>query len=291
MPPGLECDSRLFFLLKNCVEGEFSISSSAVKPTIKKKLSILVSNDDGIDAPGIYALVQELKKIGTVTVVAPDKQQSAVGHAITMNFPLRAKEFKKDGVFFGYAVEGTPADSVKLAVKALLKEKPDLLVSGVNHGANTAISIIYSGTVSAATEGTILGIPSIAVSLTTYGPPDFRYAAKFARKLALLVAKKGLPEGTLLNVNVPALPEQEIRGVLITRQGRAIWNDAFDIRRDPANKEYYWLTGALEDSDEGLEFDQSAVRSNYVSVTPIHYDLTDYSLLEVMDRWGFRKLK
>jgi len=261
-----------------------------VKQQPGRRLRILVSNDDGIDAPGIYQLVQELRKIGDVVVVAPDKQQSAVGHAITMNFPLRAKEFKKNGVFFGYAVEGTPADSVKLAVKALLKKKPDLLVSGVNHGANTAISIIYSGTVSAATEGTILRIPSIAVSLTTYGPPDFRYAAKFARKLASLVAKKGLPEGTLLNVNVPPLPEKEIKGVVMTRQGRAVWNDTFDIRRDPANKEYYWLTGALEDSDVGLEFDQSAVRNDYISVTPIHYDLTDYKMLDEKDRWGVEKL-
>ncbi|MCX6133814.1 MAG: 5'/3'-nucleotidase SurE [Ignavibacteriales bacterium] len=261
-----------------------------MKEKTKKKLNILVSNDDGIDAPGIFALVQELKKIGTVIVVAPDKQQSAVGHAITMNFPLRAKEFKKNGVFFGYAVEGTPADCVKLAVKALLKERPDLVVSGVNHGANTAISIIYSGTVSAATEGTILGIPSIAVSLTTYGPPDFKYAAKFARKLSQLVIKKGMPEGTLLNVNVPALAEKLIKGVVVTRQGKAIWNDTFDVRRDPANKEYYWLTGALEESDTGLEFDQSAILNNYVSVTPIHYDLTDYDSVKVMGRWGIDKL-
>ena len=261
-----------------------------MKPKSKKKLNILVSNDDGIDAPGIFALVLELKKIGDVVVVAPDKQQSAVGHAITMNFPLRAREFRKNGVFFGYAVEGTPADCVKLAVRALLKKTPDLIVSGVNHGANTAISIIYSGTVSAATEGTILGIPSMAVSLTTYGPPDFRYAAKFARKLAQLVMKKGMPEGTLLNVNVPPLPEQEIKGVVVTRQGRAVWNDTFDVRRDPANKEYYWLTGALEDSDEGLEFDQSAILKNYVSVTPIHYDLTDYNSLEAMGLWGIDKL-
>ncbi len=262
-----------------------------MKTKSKKKLNILVSNDDGIDAPGITVLVQELKKIGEVTVVAPDKQQSAVGHAITMNFPLRAHEFKKNGVFFGHAVEGTPADSVKLAVKALLKTKPDLLVSGINHGANTAISIIYSGTVSAATEGTILGIPSIAVSLTTYGPPDFTYAAKFARKLAQLVLKKGLPEGTLLNVNVPAVPEKEIKGVVVTRQGRAVWNDTFDVRRDPANKEYLWLTGALADNDKGLGFDQSAIRNNYVSVTPIHYDLTDYALLDAMERWSIDKLQ
>jgi 5'-nucleotidase len=130
----------------------------------------------------------------------------------------------------------------------------------------------------------------MAVSLATYGPPDFRYAAKFARKLAQLVLTKGLPEGTLLNVNVPPLPEKEIEGVVVTRQGRAVWNDTFDVRRDPANKEYFWLTGALEDSDRGLEYDQSAVRENYISVTPIHYDLTDYKMLDVMERWGVNTL-
>lgn len=257
----------------------------------RKKLSILVSNDDGIDAPGIEALVRELKKIGTVTVVAPDQQQSAVGHAITMNFPIRVKEYRKHGKFFGYAVAGTPADCVKLAVKALLKKKPDILVSGVNHGSNTAISIIYSGTVSAAAEGTFLGVPSIAVSLTTYRPADFRYAAKFARKITGLVARKGLPEGILLNVNVPAVPEDQIKGVLITRQGKAVWNDEFDARRDPANKEYYWLTGALVEAEKELLFDQPAVRSRYVSVTPIQYDLTDYKMLEAMEGWGIARLK
>ncbi|MGD1044269.1 MAG: 5'/3'-nucleotidase SurE [Bacteroidota bacterium] len=257
----------------------------------KRKLNILVSNDDGIDALGIYALVQEMKKIGTVTVVAPDKQQSAVGHAITMNYPLRVKEFKKDGKFFGYAVQGTPADCVKLAVRAILKRAPDLVVSGVNHGSNTAISIIYSGTVSAATEGTILGIPSIAVSLTTYAPADFRYAAKFARKLALLIGKRGLPSSTLLNVNVPPLKAKEIKGVLITRQGKAVWNDTFDHRRDPNNREYYWLTGGLEEVDTDLEFDEAAVRANYISVTPIHYDLTDYKMFEAMKKWGIGKIQ
>jgi 5'-nucleotidase len=257
----------------------------------KKPNNILVCNDDGIDAPGIYALVQEMKKIGTVTVVAPDKQQSAVGHAITMNYPLRVKEFKKDGKFFGYAVQGTPADCVKLAVRAILKEEPDLVVSGINHGSNTAISIIYSGTVSAATEGTILGIPSIAVSLTTYAPADFRYAAKFARKLALLVGTHGLPQSTLLNVNVPPLKEKDIKGVLITRQGKAVWNDTFDHRRDPNNREYYWLTGGLEKVDKELEFDEAAVRASYISVTPIQYDLTDYTMFESMKKWGLEKLK
>ena len=257
----------------------------------KRKMNILVSNDDGIDAPGLYALVQEIKKIGTVTVVAPDKQQSAVGHAITMNYPLRVEDFKKNGKFFGYAVQGTPADCIKLAVRAILKHAPDLVISGINHGSNTAISIIYSGTVSAATEGTILGIPSIAVSLTTYAPADFRYAAKFAKKLAMLVGKRGLPQRTLLNVNIPPLKAKEIKGVLVTRQGKAVWNDTFDHRRDPNNREYYWLTGGLEEVDTDLEFDEAAVRADYISVTPVQYDLTDYKMFEVMKKWGIEKIK
>jgi 5'-nucleotidase len=254
-------------------------------------LHILVSNDDGIAAPGIHALVHELRKIARVTVVAPDKQQSAVGHAITMNYPIRAVPFKWNDEFFGYAVEGTPADAVKLAVRFLLKEKPDILISGINHGSNTAINIIYSGTVSAATEGMILGIPSIAVSLTTYGEPDFSYAARFAAKLALLVAEKGMPEATLLNVNVPPVPESEIRGVLLTRQGRSSWDDTFDVRRDPANREYYWLTGKMNVTDTELETDQIAIREKYVSVTPIHYDLTDRKMLEEMKGWGIDTLR
>lgn len=257
----------------------------------RKKYHILVCNDDGIDAPGIYALVQELKKIGTISVVAPDKQQSAVGHAITMNYPLRVKEFKKDGKFFGYAVQGTPADCVKLATRAILKHKPDLVVSGINHGSNTAISVIYSGTVSAATEGTVLGIPSIAVSLTTYAPPDFHYAAQLARKLSLVVLKKGLPSGTLLNVNVPPLKKKEIKGILVTRQGKAVWNDTFDHRRDPNNREYFWLTGGLENVDTDIEFDEAAIRNQYVSITPLHYDLTDYKMFESMKKWDVEKLR
>lgn len=255
-----------------------------------KKLNILVSNDDGIDAPGLSALATELKKIGHVTVVAPDKQQSAVGHAITMNYPLRVTRFFKNGRFFGYSVEGTPADCVKLAVRSLLKRKPDLVLSGINHGSNTAINIIYSGTVSAATEGTILGIPSIAVSLTTYDDPDFRFAAKFARRLALFVVREGLPEATLLNVNVPAVPEKEIKGTIITRQGKTRWDDTFDVRRDPNNKEYFWLTGKLEVIDKSTDTDQIAVMNRYVSITPIQYDLTDYKLMKQMQKWNIRGL-
>ncbi len=258
--------------------------------TGKRKPLILVSNDDGIDAPGLEALARELKKIGTVVVVAPERQQSAVGHAITMNYPLRATRFKKNGTFFGYAVEGTPADCVKLATRALLSREPDLLISGVNHGSNTAINIIYSGTVSAATEGTVLGIPSIAVSLTTYGKADFRFASRFARRLGSLVLRHGLPEGTLLNVNVPAIPYGKIRGARITRQGKTRWDDTYDVRIDPNEKEYYWLTGKLEIIDHSADTDEIAVREGYVSITPVQYDLTDYRFLEKLKRWNTRSL-
>lgn len=258
----------------------------------QKKYSILVSNDDGIDAPGIAALVKELKKIADVFVVAPDKQQSAVGHAITMNYPLRVKEYSKNGKFFGFAVQGTPADCVKIAVRALLPRRPDLVVSGINHGSNTAISVIYSGTVSAATEGTVLGIPSIAISLTTYKPsPDFSYAATIARKLSRMVLAKKISQRMLLNVNVPPLPRTKIKGILVTQQGKAVWNDTFDHRRDPGGVDYYWLTGDLEDVDKELTYDEAAVRNGYVSITPIHYDLTDYAMLEDLKRWPIRTIK
>lgn len=256
-----------------------------------KQLRILISNDDGINASGIFALVQEIKKVADVTVIAPDKQQSAVGHAITMNYPLRAVPFHKNGDFFGYAVEGTPADAIKLGVRSLMKQKPDMILSGINHGSNTAINIIYSGTVSAATEGTILGIPSIAFSLTTYGEPDFSYAASFARRLAMLVAERGLPDGTLLNVNIPPVQESEIAGVLVTRQGKSTWDDTFDVRRDPANREYFWLTGKLNVVDSDLDIDQVAVQKRFVSVTPIHYDLTDRKMLEEMKSWDVQNLR
>ncbi len=257
----------------------------------KNRLQILVSNDDGIDSTGIYALVREMKKLGDVTVVAPHKQQSAVGHAITMNYPLRVSKYNKNGKFFGYAVEGTPADCVKLAVRSLLPSPPDLLVSGINHGSNTAINIIYSGTVSAATEGTVLGIPSIAMSLTSYKSQEFHYAARFARKLSALVLKNGLPKGTLLNVNVPAVPENQIKGIKITRQGKTNWNDTFDTRLDPYKNTYYWLTGELEIVDHSDDTDQIAVMKKCVSITPIHYDLTEYSVLENLRSWGVEKLR
>jgi 5'-nucleotidase len=255
-------------------------------------MRILICNDDGIDSAGIFALASEIKTIADVTIVAPHQQQSAVGHAITVNYPLRAVPFHKNGDFFGTAVEGTPADCVKLAIKFLMKDNPpDMVLSGINHGSNTAVNIIYSGTVSAATEGTVLGIPSIAFSLTSYTNLDFSYAAKFAARLVQMVAQNGLPPGTLLNVNVPNLPAKDIKGVLITKQGISTWEDRFDVRRDPANREYYWLTGSMHVTDTDLDTDQIAIEKGYVSVTPVHYDLTNRVMMETMKRWGIENLK
>ncbi|MCU0372134.1 MAG: 5'/3'-nucleotidase SurE [Ignavibacteria bacterium] len=245
---------------------------------------ILICNDDGIEADGIKALTKEIKKFAEVFVAAPHTQQSAVGHSITMADPIRVRKALMFGDFYGHAVEGTPADSVKLAVHTLLAgRKIDLVISGINQGANTAINIIYSGTVSAATEATILGLPSIAVSLTSYTYPDFSLAAKFAAKLAKLVLKKGLPAGTLLNVNVPAI--KKIKGALATKQGKSNWDDTYEIRLDPAKRKYFWLTGSMMKLDKTKDFDVKAVDEGYISVTPIHYDLTDYRFYEELKKW------
>lgn len=254
---------------------------------MKKKYKILVSNDDGIYSEGIQALRETIMEIGEAIVYAPHKQQSAVGHAITTHVPLRVNPYYSNGEFFGYAVTGTPADCVKLAVTTLLKDKPDLIVSGINHGSNAAINVIYSGTVSAATEGTILGIPSIAFSLTTYSDFDFTYAKKVAKTIALAVLKYGLPPGVLLNVNIPALPEEKIKGIKITQQGNSRWNDYFERRFDPSNREYFWLTGTMDYIDSDPDSDIRAIQENYVSVTPIQFDLTAYDFLDELKKWKF----
>ncbi|MDE3074276.1 MAG: 5'/3'-nucleotidase SurE [Chloroflexota bacterium] len=248
-------------------------------------MRILISNDDGIFADGIYALFRELKKLGEVIAIAPDSEQSAVGHAITLMTPLRISQVNRHGHFFGYAVNGTPADCVKLGVHAVLPQPPDIIVSGINLGANVGTSVIYSGTVSAATEGTILGIPSIAISLATFAEPDFSFAAKFARKLAKSVLQHGLPGGTLLNVNVPAVPESEIAGVEVTIHSRSHFEDLFEKRLDPRNRTYYWQAGLEQTFDTRDGVDAAALRRNCISVTPIHFDMTDYEHLSEIRSW------
>lgn len=252
-------------------------------------MKILITNDDGINAPGLYALHKEMKKHGEVHVVAPDSEKSAVGHAITLSDPLRVVDFRKNEQFFGYAVNGTPADCVKIAYWAL-DIKPDILISGINLGSNTGINIIYSGTVSAATEGMFLNIPSFAISLTTFVKPNFDIAAKFAGKLSKIIMKNRLPKGTLLNVNVPAVSnEDEIQGVEITRQGNAMYHEEFDKRIDPHKRVYYWLTGQKVQLENESDVDDRAILNNKISITPVHFDLTNYNFLEELEGWGIRK--
>lgn len=253
-------------------------------------MKILVSNDDGIDSAGIYSLVESLKEIAEVTVVAPHKEQSAVGHAITMQTPLRVFEYQKNGKFFGYAVDGTPADCVKIGIRNIMTTPPDLVVSGINHGSNTAINIIYSGTVSAAREAAIMEFPAIAISVASHQVLDFSFASKVALHLSKEVYKRNLPLGTMLNVNVPNLPESEIKGVILTKQGKSKWDDIYEKRVDPYGRNYYWLTGNLMDVDTDLDLDQAAIKRNYVSVSPIHFDLTDYVTFNKMLEWKIENL-
>ncbi|MEW6702991.1 MAG: 5'/3'-nucleotidase SurE [Bacteroidota bacterium] len=253
-------------------------------------MKILISNDDGINSPGINALAKELKKIGEIIVIAPNTEQSAVGHAITMKIPLRIAEHYKNGDFFGYAIDGTPADCIKIGIRNIMKEPPDIVISGINNGSNTAINIIYSGTVSAAREAAIMDVPAIAVSVTSHEAKHYEYAARFSAELAKLVVKNKLKTGTLLNVNVPDLPEEQIAGVLLTQQGKSKWDDLYEERKDPYGKKYYWLTGNLIQADTTLEADQYAIRNNYVSVTPIHFDLTDYETYDTMKEWHLENL-
>jgi 5'-nucleotidase len=253
-------------------------------------LKILITNDDGINSLGIAALADELKKLGEVTIVAPLTEQSAVGHAITMKYPLRVTEHYKNGDFFGFAVDGTPADCIKIGIRNLMKEPPDIVLSGINHGSNTAINIIYSGTVSAAREAAIMDVPSIAISVTSHEAVQFDFAAKLAARISMMVAKEGLPNGTLLNVNIPDLPEEKIKGILLTQQGKSKWEDIYEERKDPYGKKYYWLTGNLIQADLSLDMDQFAIRNDYISITPIHFDLTDYKTYGAMKNWKLENL-
>ncbi|GAC1657360.1 MAG: 5'/3'-nucleotidase SurE [Candidatus Dormibacteraceae bacterium] len=218
--------------------------------------------------------------------MAPDAERSAVGHAITTLTPLRVKEFTLDGRTVGHAVNGTPADCVKLAIGALLPHPPDLVVSGINLGPNTATNIIYSGTVSAATEARILGIPSMAVSIGAFKDPLWATPAAYAVKIARAVLERGLPPKVLLNVNVPNVPLGEVRGLRITRQGDSAYKEAYDIRNDPRSVPYYWAAGTYLMTDTEEDTDAVALDSGYVSVTPVSFDLTAYQQLAELSSWN-----
>lgn len=263
-------------------------------------MKLLISNDDGIFALGIRTLANTLAAAGhEVTVVCPDRERSATGHGLTLHQPIRAQitESVFDPTIKAWACDGTPSDCVKLALWALLDSPPDLVVSGINQGANVGTEILYSGTVSAAMEGLIEGIPSVAMSLTSFSVHDFQPAADFAKTLVEQLAEKPLPELMLLNVNVPAVKSSEIAGVAITRQGIRRYVDVFDQRVDPRGKTYYWLTGEVQEDLEppaglnlptNIPIDVDAIRKNYISITPLQYNLTYVSGIKTMCQWKFK---
>jgi 5'-nucleotidase len=252
----------------------------------KDKPLILVTNDDGVTAPGIRALIKAMTALGEVVIVAPDSPQSAMGHAITISRPLRLDKIEIYGELTAYQSSGTPADCVKLAVDKVMHRKPDLLVSGINHGSNSSINVIYSGTMSAAVEGAIEGIPSVGFSLCDFSfDADFTAAAKVAANVASNVLQHGLPAGTLLNVNIPKLVEKDIKGIRVCRQALAKWQEKFDERLDPHGRKYYWLTGQFITFDKGEDTDEWALANNYVSVVPVHFDLTAHNSIAFINEW------
>ena len=248
---------------------------------------ILVTNDDGITAPGIIALVKAMKELGDVIVIAPDKPQSGVGHAITINATLRLNKTNYHNVKEEYSLSGTPVDCVKMATDKVLNRIPDLIVSGINHGSNISINVIYSGTMSAAVEGAIDGIPSIGFSLMDYSiNADFSASMEVAKVVAKNVLANGLPRGICLNVNIPPLKLSELKGIKVARQAKADWKEVFDERKDPYGRSYYWLTGEFIDMEpKKTDTDVWAIKNNYASVVPVQFDLTGYSALQSLEKW------
>lgn len=253
-----------------------------------KKPLILVTNDDGITAPGIRALIEVMNTLGDVCVVAPDSPQSGMGHAITINNTLYCDkvEVHKDQPQKEYSCSGTPADCVKLAVNEILKRKPDLCVSGINHGSNSSINVIYSGTMSAAVEAGTQGIPSIGFSLLDYSlEANFEPVKKYVKQVAEQCLKNGLPKGVVLNVNFPKASAKKLKGLKVCRQANAHWIENFDKRTNPLGRDYYWLTGEFVNEDKGEDTDEWALANNFVSVVPVQFDLTAHHAIKDINTW------
>ena len=248
---------------------------------------ILVTNDDSIVSPGIRTLIDVMKSIGNVVVVAPDSPQSAMGHAITINNTLHIDKVNLDSELeHEYSCSGTPVDCVKIAVNEILKRKPDLCVSGINHGSNSSINVIYSGTMSAAVEAGIEGIPAIGFSHLDYSwETNFEPIRQYVKKITLEVLKKGLPEGVVLNVNFPKEKTGTIKGIKVCRQAKANWEEKFEKRTNPQGKEYYWLSGEFVNKDKGQDTDEWALENGYVSIVPVQFDLTAHHAIQTINNW------
>lgn len=246
-----------------------------------QKPLILVTNDDGITAPGIRHLVEFMLEIGEVVVVAPNSPQSGKGHAITINSTLTFEEIGLDGPQKDYSLSGTPVDCVKFALDKILPRRPDLVVSGINHGSNSSINVIYSGTMSAAVEAGMEGLQAIGFSLLDFSwDADFSQAKEFIQTIVKKVLANPLPPGVVLNVNIPKLPKEEIKGVKVCRQAHAKWEENFDERTNPHGKKYYWLTGYFNNMDTGQDADETALSEGYISIVPVKFDLTAHEHLQ-----------
>lgn len=258
-----------------------------------EKPLILVTNDDGITAPGIRTLVEVMLTIGDVVVVAPDSPQSAKGHAITVDSTLYVEQIEVPaGTHLEYTCSGTPADCVKLAVREILDRRPDICVSGINHGSNSSINVIYSGTMSAAIEAGIEGIPAVGFSLLNYKwSAKFDACKTFVKIITENVLHHGLQADVVLNVNIPDIPEKDIKGIKVCRQARANWVEEFDKRKNPSGRDYYWLTGKFVNLDGGEDTDEWALENNYVSVVPVQFDLTAHSFIHSLNTWNFNDIK
>lgn len=254
---------------------------------MSKRPLILVTNDDGFTAPGIQTLVDVVGDIADLLIIAPDKPQSGMGHAITVNAPLRMTPTDYFGKHKAFYCSGTPVDCIKLGMYESGKRKPDLIVSGINHGSNVSTNVLYSGTMSAAVEGALEGIPSIGFSLCDHDwSANFQACKKYVKKIVNKVLEEGLEKGVCLNVNIPDLPASEIKGIKVCRQARAYWDDTFDERMDPLKKKYYWLTGSFHNHDNGSEADMVNLDNGYVTIVPTQFDMTAHHAIGQLNEWN-----
>ena len=251
-----------------------------------KKPVILIINDDGIYAPGLRKLIDICRKLGKVIVVAPDSPMSGMSHAITVKTPLRLKKLVEENDYVEYSCNGTPVDAMKLGEKIVVRGKPDLVVSGINHGSNASVNIVYSGTMAAVLEASIDGIPAIGFSLLDYShSADFTAVDDYIRTIIENVLTNGLPEGVCLNVNIPAVKKEEFKGIKVCRQAKGRWEEEFDVRIDPHNRDYYWLTGVFMNGDAAKDTDSWALANNYISIVPVHHDLTAHKAIPMIKKW------
>ena len=259
-----------------------------MKETQKARPTIMVTNDDGVNAPGIRTLINIMRRIGDVVVVAPDRPRSAQGHSITVSRPLRVKKLFEENGYSEYGCNGTPVDCVKLGRQVILRRQPDLLVSGINHGSNASINVIYSGTMAAVFEAAIDKIPAIGFSISDYShKADLSHIEEYVESITRDVLEKGLPTGVCLNVNMPARGTKRIKGVKICRQSMGSWIEEFDERVDPRGRDYYWITGVFSNPDQVNGTDTWAIAHNYVSVVPMKFDFTDYEAMKVVEEFDF----